>query len=97
MCQYFTIFGQNSQIMCKNHEKLENILSIYICWWTGTNVCTVVLHSITENIGCMLQIWIGQEFPILGQNIQILYKNREKSEILAASIFVGAFALNFIA
>ena len=48
--QDLAILGQNSQNLCKNGEKLENIISIHICWWIGTNVCTVVLHSITEHV-----------------------------------------------
>ena len=68
--QDFTILGQNSQILCKNREKLENIISMHICWWIGTKVCNVVLHIITKNIKCMLQSWIRQDFVIYGQNSQ---------------------------
>ena len=32
ICEDFAILGQNSQILCKNHEKLENIISMHICW-----------------------------------------------------------------
>ena len=28
----FAILGQNSRILCKNREKLENIISMHICW-----------------------------------------------------------------
>ena len=30
ICEDFAILGKNSQILCKNREKLENIISMHI-------------------------------------------------------------------
>ena len=40
--QNFTILEQNSQILCKNREKLEIIISIQIWWY----------YTLCDNILC---------------------------------------------
>ena len=42
--------GEIVKILCKNREKLENICSIYICWYIGIKFCTVLVHILTKDI-----------------------------------------------
>ena len=64
ICQVFAIFGQNIQILCKYHEKLENIFSIHIL----LNLVSI-LHSESSSHSLQYNLWNQSEYI----NLMICY------------------------
>ena len=80
----FANLGQNLQILFENCDELENICSIYMLGENCVKLWTGVLHNITKYINFKIS-----QIRLLGQNIQISYKNRKKKmESIVVSIFV---------
>ena len=66
-------------MLCKNRKERENICHTPIYLGIGVNFCTVVFHKLAKDIIYDAKL-NRSKFSNLGQNKQILYKNREKLE-----------------
>ena len=58
--QDFTILRQNSQILCKIHNKLENIISIHVWRWNGIKFGRGVVHNLENYISYYMVFFVFQ-------------------------------------
>ena len=89
--QDFTILRQNSQILCKIHNKLENIISIHVRRWNGIKFG----RGLFKIILALISSCIGQYFTILGKIVKFCAKIMRNLKILSVFIFVGELAQMF--